>query len=34
MVIPLTTAVGYAVAQIPGGVFGLIAGLFLWWSRR
>lgn len=34
VVVPLAAAIGWIVAQIPGLIFGLIAGIALWWSRR
>jgi len=34
LVVPLAAGIGWIVAQIPGLVFGLLAGIALWWSRR
>ena len=34
VVIPLAVGAGWFVSGVPGGIFGLLAGLVLWWSRR
>lgn len=34
IVVPLATGAGALVSGWPGAVFGLLAGLALWWGRR
>jgi len=34
LVVPFAAGIGWIVAQSPGLVFGLLAGIALWWSRR